>query len=76
MVQVIDMEMEQELENQYIYLMLRASNVIPQSLPPPEPQLVPSEQGGVFLLNDDLDMDVYNLEFNESWQRIVKARRK
>jgi len=46
--------------------MPRASIIAPQSLPPPKPQRVLSEQGEVVLLDDDPKMDVYNLEFDET----------
>lgn len=45
MVEAMDMETEQEPQDQDTDLMPRAFKVAPQSLPPPESQPVPSEQG-------------------------------
>ena len=73
MVEATNMETEQEPQDQDTDLMSRAFEVTPQSLPPPESQPVPSEQGDFFLLDDDPVMDVYNLSFDELQQRIIQA---
>lgn len=67
----MDMEMEQEPQDQDTDLMPKASKVAPQSPPPPESQLVPSEQGEVVLFDDDLEMDMYNMSFDKSQHKIV-----
>lgn len=64
---------EHELEDQDTNIMSRASEVVPQSLRPLESKLVLGEKGEVVLLDDDLETNVYNMEFNKSQQRIVKA---
>lgn len=66
LVEVTNMETKQELEDQDIDLMPRASEIALQSPPPPEPQPVLSEQGEVLLLDDDPETDVYNLAFDET----------
>lgn len=76
MVEATDMEFGQGPQDQDIDLMPKASEVTPQSPPPPISEPVPSEQGEVFLLNDDLMMDVFNMLFDELSQRIVQAQRK
>ena len=45
LIELTDMELEQELENEDINLMLRALEVIYQSLPPPVLEPVTCEQG-------------------------------
>jgi len=56
--------------------MTRTSEVSPQSPSPPESEPISSEQGELVLFDDVLSMDVCNLSFDESQQRIVQARRK
>lgn len=56
--------------------MLRAPQVIPQSPPPPVFKLALSEQGDVFLLDDDSVIGVYNISFDEFQKRISQAQRK
>lgn len=73
MVEATNMELEQEPQHQDIDLMPRTSKVAPQSPPPLELEPIPSEQGDFVLLYDDLVMDVYNMYFDDSQQRIVRA---
>lgn len=61
LIEVTDMEMEQEPQNEYTDLMSRAPKVISQSLPPPVSKLIPSEQGYIVFLDDDMVLDVYKL---------------
>jgi len=56
--------------------MQRAPEVISQSPPPPVSEPALSEQGEVFLLDDDPFMDVYNLSFDELQKSITQARGK
>ena len=65
MVEATNMEMKHDPLDQDIDLMPRASEVAPQSPPPPESQPLPSEQGVVVLPDDDLEMDLYNLSFDK-----------
>lgn len=71
-----DMELEQEPQHEYVDLMSRAPQVIPQSPPPPAAEPTPSEQGDVVILDDDPIMDVYNISFEEFQKRIIQAWRK
>jgi len=56
--------------------MPRSPEVAPQSPPPLVSERVPSEQGEVFLLDDDPVMDVYNLSFDVLHQKIIYVWRK
>lgn len=69
------MELEEELQREFVDLMSRATQVIPQSPPPQAVDLAPREKRDVVLLNDDLIIDVYNLSCDEFQKRIVKQRR-
>lgn len=73
MVEETGMDLEQEPQDQDTNLMLRASEVVPQSLLPPKSKPVQKEKGEVVLLDDDLKMDVYNLSFDEPQKRIVQT---
>jgi len=76
LIEVKDMELEHEPQNEDNDLMPRAPKVTSQSPPPPVSVLVPSKQGEVVLLGDDLVMDVYNLSFDELKKKIVQVWRK
>jgi len=65
------MDLEQESHNEYTDLMQRVPQVISQSPLPPVSEPTLSEQGDVFLLNDDTIMDVYNLSVDELQKNIV-----
>ena len=56
--EVIDLELEHDTQHEYVDLMLRAPQVIPQSPPPPAVETSPREQGYVVLLDDDPIMNV------------------
>ena len=66
MVEAMGIEIEQEPHDQDTDLMLRESKVTPQSLPHIESQSFLSKKGEVVLLDDDSEMDMYNLSFNKS----------
>ena len=70
------MELEQEPQNEDTDLMPRALEVMSQSRPLPVSKPVPSEQGDIVILDDDLVMDVYNLSFDKLQKRIVQVWRK
>lgn len=74
-IEVIDMELEHETHNEYTDLMPREPQVISQSPPPVVSEQASSEQGDVFLLDDDPVRDVYNLSFDELQMNIVHAQR-
>lgn len=61
LIEVIEMELEQEPKNKDNDLMLRASEVISQSPPPPLLEPIPIEQGEFVILNDNPVMNVYNI---------------
>lgn len=59
------MELEQDPQNEETDLISRAHKATSQSPPPVVLEPVPREQGYVFLLDDDLVMDAYNLLFDK-----------
>lgn len=75
LIKVKNMELGQDQQGQDTNLMLRVLEVTSQSPPAPVLELVLSKQGEVFLLDDDLVMDVYNLSFDGLQKNIVQAQR-
>ena len=67
--------MEQEPQNEDVYLMPSTPHVTIQSPPPPEVNPSPSEEGDHVPLDDDPVMYVHNMSFDEFQKRIVQSWR-
>lgn len=67
-----DMELEHEPQHEDDDLMLGAPQFILQSPPPLVAEIALSKKGDVFLLDDDLVMDMYYLSFNKFQKRLYK----
>lgn len=54
-----------------IDLMPKNEDVIPPTSPDPGADQVPSDQGDIEIIEDNLEADVHNISFNESHNRVV-----